>query len=178
MRKRNCIGLAALTALLLAFAPPEAEAQFELGQKYIGAHIGLSGVGSAAALGLHGEFAYNENIGIGATFDTWSYSERYTGIFQAGWTIRYLAFAGTGAWHFPVESNPKLDPFVGLGVGYFVVDSKWDGGGVIGSYSGSGSRVFADGFAGLRYHFQPTLSGVLRAGVSVSYLTAGMDFRF
>lgn len=159
------------------FLPEAGVAQFGPDQRYLGAHIGLSGVGSAAALGVSGESAYNENIGIGARFDTWSYGQNFSGLGGGEWSVRYVALAGTGAWHFPVESNPKLDPFVGMSLGYFVVNSSWEGSGSSVNYSGDGSRVFVDGFAGLRYHFQENLSGVVRAGATASYLTVGIDFQ-
>jgi hypothetical protein len=71
--------MAVSAALFLALST-NARAQFGVGQKYLGAHVGLSGVGSAAALGVNGEVAYNENIGIGAWFDTWSYGYDYSGL--------------------------------------------------------------------------------------------------
>jgi len=164
-----------LAALVWMSLPATAAAQFDQGKKFVGAHVGLSGVGSAAALGVNGEFAYNENIGIGAWLDTWGYGQDYTGIGGGNWNVRYVSIAATGAWHFPIESNPKLDPFAGLAVGYFVVSSSWDESSASVSFAGSGSRVFIDGVAGLRYHFKQNLSGVIRAGASVSYLTVGVD---
>lgn len=170
---------AVLSCLAVApiVGPIEAEAQFDADQRYLGAHVGLSGVGSAPSFGLSGEISYNENIGLGGWMDTWSYGQSFSGIGGGSWDVRYLAIGGTGAWHFPVESNPKLDPFVGLGLGYFIVNTSWDGGGTTVSYSGDSSRIFLDGFAGLRYHFRPNLSGVVRAGASVSYLTLGLDYK-
>jgi hypothetical protein len=150
----------------------EAAAQFGTKQKYLGVHVGVSGVGSAAALGLNGEVAYNDKIGIGAWFDTWSYGETFTG---GEWNVRYVALAGTGAYHFPVKSNPKIDPFLGLAVGYFVVSTSSDVGGF--SYDGSGSRIFIGGFGGARYHFKPNMSGVARLGFGAAYLTLGLDFK-
>jgi hypothetical protein len=117
---------AVLSAGLLL--PHAAAAQFATGQKFLGAHIGLSGVGSTAAIGVNGEVAYNRNISIGAWADTWSYGDNFA--FQGGsaeWNVRYIAVAGTGAYHFPIESQPKLDPFVGAAVGYYVVNTSQKG---------------------------------------------------
>ena len=166
---------AVLLPLALSSTPTHVAAQFGAGQRYVGAHVGLSGVGSAPAFGVNGEIAYNENIGIGAWLDTWSYGQTFTGLGGGDWNIRYVAIAGTGAWHFNVESVPKLDPFVGVGVGYFVVSNSWEGSGTIGSFSGSGSRIFVDGFAGVRYKLNENLSGDVRAGANASYLTVGID---
>ena len=46
-------------------APGEGVAQFAAGQKYVGAHIGLSGVGTSAAFGVSGEVAIDKNITVG-----------------------------------------------------------------------------------------------------------------
>jgi hypothetical protein len=157
--------------------PHAAAAQFATGQKFLGAHIGLSGVGSTAAIGVNGEVAYNKNISIGAWADTWSYGDNYS--FQGGsaeWNVRYIAVAGTGAYHFPIESQPKLDPFVGAAVGYYVVNTSQKGT-FIGDYSGSANRLFVGGYGGARYFFKPNLAGVARVGFGASYLTLGVDFK-
>jgi hypothetical protein len=157
--------------------PGEASAQFAMKQKYLGAHVGVSGVGSAAALGVNGEIAYNDRIGIGAWLDTWSYGDSYTTVGgNYDWDVRYIALAGTGAYHFPVKSTPKLDPFLGLALGYYVVNSKADGFAGV-TYAGSASRVFLGAFGGARYAFKENLSGVARLGFGASYLTVGLDLK-
>jgi hypothetical protein len=92
------------------------------------------------------------------------------------WDIRYIALAGTGSYHFPIASNPKIDPFLGLALGYYIVSTNADGFDGI-SYSGDASRVFLGGYGGARYFFKETLSGVARLGFGASYLTVGVDFR-
>jgi len=165
---------AALSAALVT--PSGATAQLTKGQKTLGVHVGLSGVGSAAAIGVNGDVAYNDRISIGAWLDTWSYGDNYT--YTGGtakWNVRYIALAGTGAYHFPIESNPKWDPFVGLALGYYIVSSSTSST-FGGSYGGSASRVFVGGFGGARYHFKPNVAGVARVGFGASYLTLGVDF--
>jgi hypothetical protein len=161
-----------LSVALALVLPASAQAQFGADKKFLGVHVGLSGVGSAAALGVNGEIAYNERIGIGAWFDTWGYGETFGG---TSWDVRYFAIAGTGAYHFPIESNPKIDPFLGLALGYFVVNTSVNGVG-IGEYGGDASRLFVGGFGGARYFFSDTLTGVARLGFGASYLTVGLDF--
>ncbi len=165
-----------LMAVLLVgvLAPGNAAAQYGVGQKHLGAHIGMSGTGSStAAFGLNGEVAYNQNIGIGAWVDTWSYGQSFVG---SSWNVRYIALAGTGAWHFAVKSNPKIDPFVGLALGYYVVSTSVDSG--TGTFGGSAnSTLFLGGFGGARYFFKPNISGVARLGFGATYLTIGVDFK-
>ena len=156
--------------------PTNASAQLAKGQKFLGVHLGLSGVGSAAAIGASGEVAYNDRISLGAWLDTWSYGDNYAVLGDAvSWNVRYVALAGTGAYHFPVESNPKLDPFLGLSLGYYVVSSSTSSS-IGGSYGGASSRIFLGGFGGIRYHFREKVSAVARAGFGASYFTLGVDF--
>lgn len=166
-------------ALLAAgfLAPSPASAQLASGQKNFGAHVGLSGVGSAPTLGVSGEVAYSDRISVGAWADTWSYGESYaigTGSYR--WDVRYVALAGNSAYHFPIEDHPKLDPFVGVSLGYFVVSTQGSGTGGI-AYAGDSSRMFVGGFGGVRYAFRERLSGVARLGFGASHLTLGVDYR-
>jgi hypothetical protein len=165
-----------LVAALALFAAQPASAQYTEDGRYAGFHLGMSGVGSAAAFGVQGDIAYNDRISIGGWVDVWSYGESYT--FSGStteWSTRYVSVAATGSYHFPIENNPKLDPFLGVSAGYFVVSSSATGStGAI--YTGDGSRMFVGGHAGVRYFFKPTMSGVARLGVGSSYLTLGMDF--
>jgi hypothetical protein len=175
-RIHRLVSAIALGALLVL--PAGLAAQYAKSQEYVGLHVGMSGVGSAAAVGLNGEVAYNQNIGIGAWVDTWSYGQSFgTALGNASWNVRYIALAGTGAYHFPIKTNPKIDPFAGAALGYYIVSSSYNGTGIGGSYTGSASRMFLGGFGGARYYFKPNLSGVARVGFGASYLTLGVDYK-
>jgi len=156
--------------------PHAASAQFGPDQTYLGAHLGVSGVGSAAAIGVNGEVGYDENITIGGWLDTWSYGERFTYSGGGGsWDVRYVALAATGSYHFLVEDNPKVDPFVGVAVGYYIVSTSGSVSGL--AYTGSASRLFVGGYGGARYFFRPDLAGVARVGFGSTYLTLGVDLK-
>jgi len=177
MHGRRILGMLGVAAAVALALPGSVAAQFDTGQKYLGVHVGMSGVGSAAAIGVNGELAYNDRISLGAWADTWSYGEDYaTGVGAYSWNVRYVALAATGAYHFPIESNRKIDPFLGLALGYFVVSTKAEGFGGV-DYTGDASRMFLGGFGGARYFFKENLSGVARVGFGASYLTLGVDFR-
>ncbi|MGH7506324.1 MAG: hypothetical protein ACRELX_11765 [Longimicrobiales bacterium] len=174
--KLHILAAALLIGGMLAL-PRGAAAQFGNGQKYFGAHVGMSGVGSAPAFGVSGEIAYNDRIGLGAWADTWSYGESFGSAFgSSSWDVRYIALAGTGSYHFPIESKPKLDPFLGLALGYFMVSTEATNVGGV-TYGGDASRMFVGGFGGARYFFRENLSGVARVGFGASYLTLGVDFK-
>jgi outer membrane protein W len=157
--------------------PGSAAAQFGVNSKYFGIHLGVSDIGSAAAIGVNGEVAYNDRVGIGAWADTWSYGERMNfGGSSYDWNVRYVALAATGAYHFPVRSNRKLDPFAGAGLGYYVVSTT--GNGFNGpTYNGSVSRMFLSIFGGARYALSNSASGVVRVGFGSAWITLGVDFK-
>lgn len=170
------LAVGALLALPAAMAGQAASTTFSpfgKDQKFLGAHIGMSGVGSTANYGLNGEVAYNEHIGIGGWLDTWSYGQTF-GTYD--WNVRYIALAGTGAYHFAIKDNPKLDPFAGAALGYYIVSTSTNVTGA-GAFQGSASRMFLGGYGGVRYFFKPQLSGVARLGFGSSYLTLGLDYR-
>ncbi len=168
-----------LLLALLAMPLSAAGQAFGKSSRFLGAHIGMSGVGSAAAYGVNGEIPFNEHIGIGAWADTWSYGQSYGSTLGSyDWNVRYFALAGTGAYHFTVKSQPKVDPFLGAALGYYVVSTSVNGSGLGGgTYGGSGSRIFLGGFGGARYLFTPTIAGVARAGFGANYLTLGVDWK-
>ena len=176
MRARLLILIAAVAGCVLC-VPGNVAAQFGPNSRYLGFHVGVSGVGSAPALGMNGEMAYNNRVGIGAWFDTWSYGERlaFSGV-SYDWNVRYIALAGTAAYHFPVREEPRLDPFVGGALGYYVVSTSGDGFSGV-NYTGSASRMFMGLYGGTRFAFNPSMSGVVRIGFGSSTLTLGLDFK-
>lgn len=146
-----------------------ASAQYESGRKFVGPHIGLSGVGSAPSIGAQFEVAMDGRLGIGGFVDYWSYD--FGNSFEnAG--VSYIALGATGSYHFEIDDD-KWDPFVGLALGYFVV--SWDDD--LGD-TGASSRIFLGGQGGVRYFFKDNIAFVARAGFGASYLSVGVDFAF
>lgn len=176
MKSFRALALIAVFSTAGLLAPDSARAQFTEDSRYAGFHVGMSGVGSTASIGVQGEVAYNERISIGGWIDTWSYGQSFTVLgSNNSWNTRYVAIAGTGSYHFPIEGNEKLDPFVGLSLGYYVVSASASGA-TSGVYTGSASRMFLGGQAGVRYYFKENMTGLAMLGVGASYLTVGMDF--
>ena len=177
MRARMVLLIAAVASGVVGAPGNVAAQKFGPESKYLGVHVGFSGVGSATALGVNGEMAYNDKVSIGAWADTWSYGERlaFGGAFY-DWDVRYIALAATGAYHFPVPSEPKLDPFAGLALGYYVVSTSGTGFSGV-TYAGSSSRLFLGAFGGARYALSNRTSGVVRIGFGSTTLTVGLDFK-
>ncbi len=104
-----------LAAFVVASFASTASAQFENQKNYAGAHIGLSGVGSALTLGLDYERGITDIgqvgpgiIGLGGLFDYYSYSYFETV------KVTYIDLGVSGMYHFVLD-NKKLDPFLGSG---------------------------------------------------------------
>ena len=173
MTKRRLV--VALALLAGATLPTPGHSQFNSDSRHGGFHLGVSGVGSTAAIGLQGEVALTENVSVGGWVDTWSYGQTFGVVGSTiDWDVRYIAFAATGAYHFPIESQPKLDLFAGGALGYFIVRTSASG--TTGVFTGDGSRLFCGAHGGARYWFNEKLAGLAQLGVGASYLTLGLDF--
>ncbi len=171
---------AATLLVSLPFAAPAAFAQaaadapiFGPGYMDVGATLGLGGIGSAGlafggrferALRTLPEFG-NGVLGIQASVDTWSYDDRFVG---TDYDFRYLNIGVTANYHFPIKTNPKIDPFLGLGLGNASVSTSYAG-----SYS---SGIYFIGRAGIRYFYTPRLAVYADAGAGASTLNLGAMF--
>jgi hypothetical protein len=167
---------AVLTILAMSAATP-ATAQYAEGRKWLGAHLGVSGYGSAPAVGISGEVGYHERWALGGWLDTWSYGQTFANRFGgSSWSVRYIALAGTGSYHFLVKSDQRWDPFLGAALGYYIVSTEArDATGF--AYGGDTSRLFLSLFGGARYFFNEKVAGVARLGFGGASLTLGVDFR-
>ncbi len=172
---------ATLVVAIAAFVPAlAAQAQggattsiFKQGYMDIGPTIGLGGIGDAG-IAFGGRFERgikalpdlgNGVLGIEASVDIWRYDVPYTGG-QYDW--RYTNIGVTANYHFQVKSNPKVDPFLGLGLGNSSVSTDFTGG-----YS---SGIYFIGRAGIRYFMNPRLALYADAGAGASTLNVGVTF--
>ncbi len=180
MGRKLFVTFLAASLFAVTFAARPAAAQFDYGRNYAGAHIGLSGVGSALTLGLDYERGITKVgevgpgiIGIGGLFDYFSYSEDYFA--DAGsWT--YIDFGVSGMYHF-VLSDKKWDPFAGLVLGYEVASWKWNHA-YLGAYSPSAGGFTLGGSAGVRYFFNDNWAAQARVGFGFYILAVGVDYKF
>lgn len=170
------------TTLLLALAAAPALVQgqdgtttshFKVGYTDIGPTIGLGGIGSAG-IAFGGRFERgikalpdlgNGVLGIEASADIWTYNNRYVG---RDYDFRYVNIGVTANYHFEVKGNPKIDPFLGLGLGNSSVQTDFAG-----DYS---SGIYFIGRAGVRYFYKPRLALYADAGAGASTLNMGVTF--
>lgn len=153
---RKAFGMAALV-LCTAMSAQSVAAQdgFKLGYVDIGPTVGIGGLGSAsAAFGARFERGVKElpNLGggtlgiqVGVNYYSWS-----SGFFS----VKYIPIGVTANYHFKIE-NTKLDPFVGLGLGYTIVTCDYTGLVDVGC---DDSAIDLIARAGARYFFSPKMA--------------------
>jgi hypothetical protein len=151
--------------------------------------VGLTGGGAANyGLGLGAQFevgfkeiAPNVTLGIGATVGYSSRSFDY-GIF-GGTRYRYnwttIPVGAIGNAHFKIESQPKLDLYGGLSLGYaFYSFSSEFTGFDSGTVSGTSDLLLGVN-VGARYQFAPKVQGMVQmsGGSNLSFYQIGASFR-
>ncbi|MBC7895075.1 MAG: hypothetical protein H7066_06665 [Cytophagaceae bacterium] len=149
------------------------ESLFKLGYMDIGPTVGFGGIGSAGiAFGGRFERAIkqlpdlgNGVLGIEASIDVWNYNDN---IVNSAYDYRWISLGVTANYHFQVKSNPKVDPFLGLGLGNSMLSTDAPG-----DYS---TGIYFIGRAGIRYFYKPRLALYADAGAGASTLNVGVTF--
>jgi hypothetical protein len=166
-----CVGLSAQIAA--AQARPSSVG-FGLGYTDVGVVVGLGGVGGASA-SFGGRFEHaikalpdlaNGVLGIQAAFDYYSWS-------GPGYSWKYIPIGVTANYHFKLD-EPKIDPFIGAGLGYQVITC--DAPGLPGNYC-SNSAIYFIGRAGARYFFSPNMAAYGDVGAGGATLNLGVMFK-
>lgn len=156
-------------------------AQFEANKSYAGPAVGLSFLGSTVSFGANYEYGMSMKeigvdapglLGIGGLVRYWSYDEGF-------WSYTDLVIAAQGNYHFILD-NKKLDPYLGLIIGYDVGSFDW-GGPNSSLYDISYGGFIFGASAGVRYWFSPQMAINARLGTGSnlgSTLDVGVDFKF
>lgn len=161
-------------ALGLAVAGSAQAQAYKNGYTDIGPTVGLGGL-SGASLAIGGRFEHafkqlpdmgNGVLGIMISADWWHYSNRY---FGSDYGFTYIPIGGTVNYHFNVKSNQKIDPFIGLGLGYQIVSTPYDG-----VYDGS--ALYFIGRLGARYFLNSKMALYGDVGAGAAVLNAGITF--
>lgn len=183
-RVSKVLTAAACVALLTQSAAAQAKGgpgNFHVGYTDIGPVLGLGSVGGAnMAIGGRFEHALQTlpsmgngilGIEVGADYYSWSYAA-----FSYSWSVKYLPIGVTANYHFRV-TEPKLDPFVGLGLGYDVVSCSFSGPGSAGGGCGYDSGIYLIARGGLRYFFSPSMALYGDVGAGAATLNVGLMFK-
>jgi hypothetical protein len=185
MAARHVSTLALATACL-ATAAASAAAQakgggFSPGYTDIGAVVGIGGLnGASASFGGRFEHAIKSlpdlgngtlSIQAGAEWYSWSYNP----VPGYSWSVSYIPIFGTLNYHFKLD-DPKWDPFIGAGLGYYIVNCSSSGVGFNGACSFSSSLYFV-GRAGGRYFFNPKMALYADVGAGGAAVNVGLTFK-
>lgn len=169
----------AFSAALLAGAST-AQAQLAKGYSDITAVVGLGNIGDAGlAPGGRYEKIVKDlpnfgggTLGIMVGANYYSYSDRVSSI---GWSVKTLPIVGTANYHFKLE-NKKIDAFIGLGLGYQIINCSYDS--PQGSFDYcSNSTLYLAARAGGRYFFAPKMAVYADVGAGDAVLNAGVSFK-
>ena len=153
---------------------------FGVGYTDFGAVLGLGGIGSASA-SFGGRFEHaikplpgmgNGILGIQAAFDYYSWSAGFTGY---SWSYKYIPVGVTANYHFKLD-EPKIDPFVGLGLGYNIISCSVASGTFNGD-CGYSSGIYVIARAGARYFFSPNMALYGDVGAGGATLNLGVTFK-
>jgi Outer membrane protein beta-barrel domain len=171
-------GIAVLAVLAgsAAMAAPASAQGFTVSTLDVGPTIGLGGIGSASiTIGGRLEKAIkdlptlgNGILGIQASFDYYSYGE-------SGFHFRYIPIGATANYHFVLKDSPKIDPFIGLGLGYSILSC--DTPSVFGIDICPNSGIYFIGRLGGRYYFQDKIALYGDVGAGAATLNIGLMFR-
>jgi hypothetical protein len=172
MNRSFVVTLAAVAALGLSVRPAAAQG-FDLTHMDIGPTVGLGSIsGASAAFGGRFETAIKAlpdlgdgilGIQVGATYYSWS---------TPGYSWSYIPIGATANYHFNLD-EPKIDPFLGLGLGFQVISCDYSGSGV--GACGSSALYFI-GRAGIRYFMSDSLALYADAGAGGAAVNIGLMF--
>ena len=172
---RKLFAFSVVFACLVTAARP-ASAQFAPGYTGVGPTIGLGSIGSAS-VAIGGRFEHGikplPELGSGTLAFELSVDYYSWNCGALGYTcsVKYIPFGATANYHFKLD-NEKIDPFLGLGLGYQTVSCSISGIATCG-YS---SALYFIGRAGARYFFQPKMALYADLGAGAATLNVGLMF--
>ena len=177
---------AVATMLVLATSSVEARAQnaaggVGMGYTDLAGVVGLGGIGGASlALGARFEKIFkslpdmnNGLLGLQVAADWWSWNYNYFG--NSSSSVSYIPIGVTANYHFKMD-NKKIDPFLGAGLGYQIVNAScvYNGVDYCGSYS---SEIYFITKGGIRYYLNPGTAIYADVGAGAATLNVGASFR-
>jgi hypothetical protein len=168
-------------ASLLGASAAEAQDGIGIGYTDIGAVVGLGGLGGASiAFGGRFEKVFKAlpdmgdgMLGFQIGVDWWSWNYTYFAGESSG--VTYIPIGATANYHFKMD-NKKIDPFVGAGLGYQIVNAScvYQGIDYCGSYS---SAIYFITKAGIRYFLNNNMAFYADVGVGAATLNAGLAWK-
>ena len=187
VRRLALCALLATPALAQGTAPPigaAGEARFRRGAVYAGPRVWLGNLNGALAVGGQAEKGLTEPgkygsgiISGGVGVDWYSWSNDY-GAAIGEYKYSVVPLQVFSNYHFLIQSNEKLDPYLGLALVYSVVSASWSGEGLSGSYGAEASSLAFAGQGGLRYFVSDKFAVQGQVGFGYGTLGLGATWRF
>jgi hypothetical protein len=173
--------MTALVCVAVSAAVASAQAKstgggFVMGYTDIGPTVGLGGLNGGASASFGGRFEHaikplpdlgNGMLGIQVAAEYYSFSD-------VNFSAKFIPIGVTANYHFHLD-EPKIDPFVGLGLGYDIESCSFPGSSSFGC--GFNSGIYFIGRAGVRYFFAPAMAAYADVGAGGATLNVGIMFK-
>ena len=170
--KRLPTAIAALGLLAISSGVVRAQGGIAKGYSDIAGVLGIGGIGEAS-IALGGRYEKiiktltemnNGLLGIRAGVDWYTFS-------VVGYSWSYIPISATANYHFKME-NKKFDPFVGAGLGFYIVSEP-------SGYTGAGynSGIYFVGVLGMRYFLNESMAFYADAGAGAGALHLGLSWK-
>lgn len=157
-------------------------AQFGIG---IGGIGGFYGSSSLPVLSAGLDFGVHEFVSVGGVVG-YSTSKFESPVFFVtpgnrgtySWRYSYITIAARGSYHAPLEVK-NTDLYGGVGLGYTIVSSKYEGPAQTGfiATGSSGSYMFFGIHVGGRYYFSPSFAAFAELGYGFGILNVGVALK-
>jgi hypothetical protein len=148
------------------------EGRFYAGPRIIAGGYGATAIGFQVEKGIMQKQDWsNGRIGVSGSIDMFSYSDAY---FATRWSYRVIPIAGFVNYHVTLK-NPKIDPFIGAGLGYYIVSASYDGPGNPGYTARSSAMDFGVQLGG-RYFFKPNMAVQAQTGLGFGAMALGLSW--
>jgi hypothetical protein len=165
-------------------AKPAESGLFQSGPIYAGPRLWVGNLNGAVAIGGQAERGFTQPgaygpgiISGGVGVDWYSWSQSYTRVGEYKYTV--IPIQVFSNYHFVIEKNKKLDPYVGLALVYSHYSASWSGSAALpGGVSASASTTAFAGQGGLRYFMSDNLALQGQVGFGYGTLSAGVTWRF
>ncbi len=147
---------------------------FRNGDNVLGPAVGLGGVNGTVAVGAELEKGIKTlpELGNGAlALSAQAFYYHYSFPLATGASVTTIPLGAAANYHFALKDQ-RIDPFVGLGLGYAFASVS-----VPGYTVSSGSGLFFWGRVGARYFVKPNLALHADAGLGMANLNVGVMFR-
>ena len=160
-------------------------AQFQSGPLYAGPRLWLGNLNGAIAIGGQAERgftqpgAFGPGIiagGVGIDWYSWSQSFGAAGV-RGEYKYTVIPVQLFGNYHFVIESNKKIDPYLGVALVYSHYSGSWNGTFTAPASASASTTAFA-GQGGVRYFVTDKMAVQGQVGFGYGTLGLGATWRF